>query len=899
MARWVSGIIYFFISFCLVIGLAANGRAMEAIIPTYHRTTDTTRPVDSYGVKASAIEHNLSAILSYGRTQYSEGQFDQALETWTLATEMAQTAGDRLNYSLALSYLSLAHQALGQWSQADAAITQSMEAFEQFTGASLLTETNPFTEISLFPETNQGPSTRRNQWIIGGQILNTQGSLAFARGNVNEALEAWQQSGSFYQQADETQRYVGSLINQARGLQALGYFSQAHDTLAQAKASLEKEINVTLQVLGFHSLGDVLHAIGEHTTAKQVLTEGLTLAQRHGMISEQSALLISLGQIAETELALDDALDHYRHATSIHGPVASHIQAQLSELGLLVKMANWPEAEPLAAKIQRQVQLLAPSRSTLYSRIRFAHYLSQFPEPKDRQALAVELLAETVQQARQSGDRYAETYATGYLGNIYEQAAQWADANKLTQEALVLAQGLDATDIIYQWQWQLARILKRQGNQADALSAYKAAFESLKSLRYDLVSSTLDRQFSFKEEVEPVYREYVDLLLDPAVDISPATLQQARQVIESLQLAELSNFFQSTCIEGQAIAIDDVDQTDTAVIYPIVLGDPSSEEVNQRLEVIVSLPNQPLTHHTVPVSHKHFEKIVNRLLYSLTRPFPAPEGKDLGQEVYNWLIRPIENELAQTQVKTLVFILDGTLREIPMAALFDGEHYLIEDYQVALTPGLQLLNPQSLRRQSVKVLGAGLTESRHGFTALDNVGLELDTVKSTIPSRILLNQRFTSDTLQEQIKKLPFPIVHLATHGQFSSNADETFILAWDKPIKVGELSDILRTGDLTRLTPIELLIMSACETATGDDRAVLGLAGIAVRAGVRSTLASLWSVDDQSTAWLMSHLYTELANDTISKAEALRRAQLALLRDPDYRAPVYWSPFVLLGNWL
>ena len=881
MVRWVSYLLYFFISVSLVIGLAASGRTIEVSSPFHQSSTGATEQVESHGVNGLSIDHDLPTLLSRGRTQYSDGQFNQALETWRLATEVALKLGDRLHYSLALSYLSLAHQALGQWSQADTAIYQSRVILNQFT------------------EEDWNASVDRNPWIIRGQVFNTQGALDFTKGNINKALEVWQQSGAFYQQADDHQRYVGSLINQARALHSLGYFSQAHALLTQAHDALDGETDVALQVLGFHSLGDVLHVTGKLTTAKDVLTQGLNLAQRQGMRSEQSALLISLGQVAETERTFDVALESYRQAATIPNQDIYPLQAKLSELGVLVKLEDWQKAEPLVAEIQPQFKSLTPNRANLYNRIRFAHDLMQFPEARERQAVVVNLLAKTVQEARGSGDRHAETYAIGYLGKVYEKAHQWSDAKTLTQEALALAQTLDATDVMYQWQWQLARILKHQHQQSAALSAYQLAFESLESLRYDLVSSTLDRQFSFKEKVEPLYREYVDLLLSPTADISSTTLQQARQVIESLQLAELSNFFQSTCIEGQAIAIDQVDQTDTAVIYPIILGDPASQQVNQRLEVIVSLPDQPLQHHTVPISRDDFDETVDSLLYYLTRPFPAPEGKALGNDIYDWLIRPIEDDLAQKQVKTLVFVLDGALREIPMAALFDGEHYLIETYQVALTPGLQLLNPQSLKRQRVRVLGAGLTESRHGFTALDNVGLELDTVESTTPSRILLNQRFTSDTLQEQIQALPVPIVHLATHGQFSSNADETFILAWDKPIKVGELSDILRTADVYRLTPIELLIMSACETATGDDRAVLGLAGIAVRAGVRSTLASLWSVDDESTAQLMSHLYTELANDTISKAEALRRAQLALLHDPNYRAPVYWSPFVLLGNWL
>ncbi|MBD2021646.1 CHAT domain-containing protein, partial [Leptolyngbya sp. FACHB-36] len=249
--------------------------------------------------------------------------------------------------------------------------------------------------------------------------------------------------------------------------------------------------------------------------------------------------------------------------------------------------------------------------------------------------------------------------------------------------------------------------------------------------------------------------------------------------------------------------------------------------------------------------------------------------------------------------KTLVFVLDSSLRNVPMSALYDGKQYLIERYGVALAPGLQLLDPKPLQRQGLQTLIAGLTEERHGFSALFNVDSELKEIQSEVPSRVLLNQTFTSSELQKQINSVPFPVVHLATHGQFSSNANATFVLAWDKPINVNELSGLLRDRANRQDAAIELLVLSACETAAGDNRAALGLAGVAVQAGARSTLASLWSLDDESGAAFMGEFYRELANAQVSKSEALRRAQLTLLRDPNFRHPRYWAPYVLVGNWL
>jgi CHAT domain-containing protein len=168
-----------------------------------------------------------------------------------------------------------------------------------------------------------------------------------------------------------------------------------------------------------------------------------------------------------------------------------------------------------------------------------------------------------------------------------------------------------------------------------------------------------------------------------------------------------------------------------------------------------------------------------------------------------------------------------------------------------------------------------------------------------VSGKVLLNQEFTSASVQKEINSAPFPVVHLATHGQFSSNKEKTFILTWDGQLKIEDLANLLRNRDQSQSNAIELLVLSACQTAKGDKRAALGLAGVAVRAGARSTLASLWSIDDESSAVLMSQFYQELARTTVSKAEALRQAQLSLLQTPQYQHPRYWAPFVLVGNWL
>lgn len=369
---------------------------------------------------------------------------------------------------------------------------------------------------------------------------------------------------------------------------------------------------------------------------------------------------------------------------------------------------------------------------------------------------------------------------------------------------------------------------------------------------------------------------------------SQENLKQAREAIEALQLAELDNFFRAACVTARPVEIDQID-SQAAVIYPIILP--------HQLAVILALPNQPLHYHKASLPQAEVEQILTQMRQSLRPTAFVEDWLPAAQQVYDLLLRPVETQLSAGGIKTLVFVPDGLFRNLPMAALHDGQHYLIENYSAVLTPSLQLLPSPSLERLRLHVLLAGLSQAREGFTALPNVAVEIDQIKAEVPAQVLLDQAFTNQSFEKQVDSSAVSVVHLATHGQFSSNAEDTFILTWDGRINVQQLDQLLR--DRRDLSPVELLVLSACETAAGDRRAALGMAGVAVRSGARSTLASLWAVGDRSTALLMIEFYRELGQPETTKAEALRRAQVALLHQDDYASPYYWAPFVLLGNWL
>jgi CHAT domain-containing protein len=247
---------------------------------------------------------------------------------------------------------------------------------------------------------------------------------------------------------------------------------------------------------------------------------------------------------------------------------------------------------------------------------------------------------------------------------------------------------------------------------------------------------------------------------------------------------------------------------------------------------------------------------------------------------------------------TLVFVPDGPLRTIPMAALHDGKQFLINRYPIAITPSLNLTDPKPVRRENARMLSLGLTQAVQGFPGLPYVDDELKTIRELYGGESLLNNNFRLARVEEALKKEPFSIVHIASHGHFGGDAKDTFLLAFDEKFNMdrfGEYVGLFRF----REEPLDLLTLSACETAAGNDRAALGLAGVAVRSGARSALATIWHVNDPASYELIAEFYRQLRNPAISRAGALQAAQLKLLGDMRYDHPGYWAPFLMINNWL
>jgi CHAT domain-containing protein len=352
----------------------------------------------------------------------------------------------------------------------------------------------------------------------------------------------------------------------------------------------------------------------------------------------------------------------------------------------------------------------------------------------------------------------------------------------------------------------------------------------------------------------------------------------------------LRDYFRDDCVDT---ALSKITQLDTVaktavVIYPIILP--------TRTELLLSLPGG-LKRILVPVSADTLTEEVRELRRKLEKR-TTREYLPHAQKIYDWLIRPLETDLASSAIDTLVFVPDGALRTIPMAALHDGKQFLIAKYAIGITPSLSLSDPRPIKREDMKVLAVGVTEAVQGFPALPNVAAELKELQTLLKSQNLVDREFLAANLETKLKEEQFSIVHVASHGEFGNDVENTFLLTFDDKLsldRVNQMVGVFRFRD----DPLELLTLSACDTAAGDDRAALGLAGMAIKAGARSALATLWNINDEATVGLVLDFYRELKNPAISRVVALQRAQLKLIENPRYEHPGYWSAFLMINNWL
>ncbi|MEQ8859225.1 MAG: CHAT domain-containing protein [Pseudomonadales bacterium] len=648
----------------------------------------------------------------------------------------------------------------------------------------------------------------------------------------------------------------GSVPGSERMLQArLGATYLAGGDLARADAALERSLasaSPPLEAALRNDLGVLAAELGDHSRAAELFTRSGQAAREAGDAAARATAACNAlkSRIADKQLVLDAVFSEAESA--VHAMPAGVPKAEL------------------------QVSLAASYRSA-WEQLGFNE------RPRSR---AFDQLQAARVAAEIADDPFLLASAFGHLALLYADEDRLDTALLLAQRAVFEAQRSGLDEIAYRWDWLVGQLQVRSGDLIEARSAYARAVSALNRVRPGMRSAA-----DFSARVAPVYAEYADVLLrlssDTQVDSDRrALLAETRTVIEDLKQAEVEDYFANACVgslnEGAAAPENGV-----ALVYPVMLSD--------RVELLVETVDG-VARFSSPVARGEITETIRRFRVNLQNPSRGEAYLAQARRLYEWLIEPLEPALDRGGIDTLVVVPDGALRTVPLGALHDGERFLVDRLAVTVTPSLRYTRTRQEGVDEPVLLVGGLSAEVQGYPALPHVSEEVGALARQYPAKLLTDEAFSLEPVRAAMATGAYNVVHLATHGEFRSDYRQSFLLTFDDRLTLERLEDTLDVRASSG-QPLDLLVLSACQTAVGDDRAALGLAGIAIQSGADSALASLWSVSDPGTAELMMRFYANLA-DGRGKAHSLQLAQQALLAMPRYAHPAYWAPFTLVGSW-
>jgi CHAT domain-containing protein len=730
-----------------------------------------------------------------------------------------------------------------------------------------------------------------------------EGSARYQVGAFERAVETWQQAAQIYARSGEPDKQSDALVAVGQGYLALGHSSRAAQTLELALALIQpsKDAARIARVTGV--LGQVYMRSGRLDLADEFFREAIAVAKAQNDHGQTAVLLNSLGALRQGQGQEVAALQAYQESSRLaqtaqisdmEGTALLNIARTEQQLG------HAAEADHALSQAQSVIKGWQPSHAkadalTTMALVEIA-LAEKVPQGKQqREQSAVRLLDEAISVAKNIRDLKAASYGFGYQGQLYERQGRFDEALQQTRLAVAAAQQTHASESLYRWQWQTGRLMRQRGDLEESIKAYRLAASTLQTIRPELLAQASQSGLAFREAGGQLFFQLADVILERSnVLTEPKAVQlhllEAREAIESFKAAELRDYFKDNCVDAfntRTTTLEKVSHR-AAVLYPIILPD--------RTELLLSFHDEIQRYTVMQKAEVLVEEV--RVFRRLIEKRSTRQYLPHAQQLYDWLIRPLEASLSSREIDTLVIVPDSAFRTIPFSALHDGKQFLIEQYAVATTPGLNLTDPHALPAGPLRVFSAGLTDGVQGFSPLPNVRKELQALEFLFGSRPMVNEEFLVKNMERVIEKGDFAVVHVATHGQFASRVEDTFLLTFDEKLTMDRLSQLIGLFRY-RNEPLELLTLSACETAAGDDRAALGLAGVAIKAGARSALATLWFINDQASSLLVEAFYQHLQQPKTSKVAALQRAQLELLKNPAYQHPAYWAPFLLLNNWL
>ncbi len=828
-----------------------------------------------------------------------KGDYQAALEKLQQDLARFRKEGDRAREGAVITCMGIMHHSMGQ-------PTQALEHLQN--ALALLREVDKLPNGNSLPDSSASRSTAHT-WE--GRTLNYIGGVYSELGQYTQAIE-------YSQQALAINREVGDHLWEGRTL---------------------------------NNIGLIYGNLGQYPKALEFYQQALAIYQKVGNRSEEGRTLGNIGTVYNYQRQYPKALEFYQQALAIAKEIGDKAMegTALNSIGLVYgDLEEYPKALEFyqqALAIHREIGNKGSEGTTLNNIGTIYQYLSQYPKALEFYQQALAILTEI-------GDKAAEGTNLSNIGYLlekqnqpelaivfYKQSVNVREEIRKDLRVLPKEQQQSFTETVAHTYRRLADLLLKQDRVLEAqrvldllkvqeledyLRNVRGNEQTQQGVEYLPSEQQLLTQYNAKlTQVVQLGKELNELQKIPASDRTQEQ-EQRRREIEAAQrelAQEYLNFIRSPQIAAlvQQLTRTTGDETlnpellrglqdnlkklgqDAVLLYPLILED--------RLELILVTPYAPPIRRPVPVKREELNRAIAEFRSTLTEPrkrLSLKPAQTAGQQLYNWLIQPIEAALQEANTKTIIYAPDGQLRYIPLAALYDGNQWLVQKYRINNITALSLTNFDQ-QPQALKILAGAFSQGNYSFQVGDRTfnfgglpyaGQEVENLAATLPSTTqLLNQDFSENETLARMSD--YSILHLATHAAFvTGKPEDSFILFGN-----GDRATLLDV-ETWPLTNTDLVVLSACETAVGgqlgNGEEILGFGYLMQQAGARAALASLWTVDDGGTQALMNAFYATLKTNNTTKAEALQQAQIALITGSNNLShPYYWAPFILIGNGL
>ena len=841
-------------------------------------------------------------LLRQGNQLYQASRYREAIQTWQLALGIYRTIKDRKGEATILNNLGTAYENFGQYQKAIDFYQQSLAITTQI-------------------------SDRKGE----AMALSNLGGAYDSLGQYQKAIELYQQALAIQKQIGHRYGESTSLNNLGLAYNNIGQYQKAIEFYQQALATQKQIDDREGESISLNNLGFASDNLGQYQKAIVFYQQSLAIKKQIGDLNGEARSLNNLGAIYKNLGQYQKAIDFYQQSLAIKKQIGdrdgeatsfNNLGLVYDYLGQYQKAIDFYQQSVAIAKQIGESSIEARSLNNLgaaYDR------LGQYQK-------AIDFYGQALEIQEKIGDRQGEAKSINNLGVVYKNLRQYQRAIDLHQQSLAIKKQIgdrqgEATSLN-----NLGFNFNQLGQTEISILFYKQSVNVFESIRQSLKELQEEEQQSFTNTIASSYRNLADLLL------KQGRIMEALQVLDLLKVQELEEYFKNIkgsdrsaqgvrlleaekAISDKLLAVSfenspeinsqlankiqqlpkaDINKVPdylqkipqgTALLYPLILGD--------RLEIILFSPNTVPISRTVKISQKELETLVTDFRAGLLDA-GSEDVKEPAAQLYKLLIKPIEAELIQAKATTILYAPDGILRYIPIAALYDDKQWLAEKYQINNLIAYSLFDFSAQPKNSPNILagafGGKAGEKKFGQNALPATLTEVQAIANSFQNSVTLTEEnFSRQAIESKFKN--HNILHLATHAEFNIGVpDNSFIIFGN--------GDKIRLNEITdwQIPNIDLIVMSACQTGVGklgDGVEILGFGYQVQKAGAKQAIASLWKVDDEGTQTLMEAFYGELQKGDVTSTEALHRAQVALIKSPQYNHPNYWSAFFAIGNGL